>query len=137
MPLARVVASLGVSADASEDEVAAIMRSIAGLSAQSEDAQLWIHLLDWFTLEVERPPAHQSSDLGAIGFAAATWAVPREDTSWTVDRWARELGLRSDRQLVEEWLALYVTDYLGPRLSADGLLRAQPYDSPPLELPHG
>jgi hypothetical protein len=104
------------------------MRSLAGLAPESADSSLWIHLLDWFTLEVQRPHEHQSSDLGDIAFAAATWVVPRDDTSWTVERWAKELGLRSDRQLIEDWLAVYVTDYLDPRLSRAGLLRAQPYD---------
>ena len=135
MPLARVVASLGLAPDAAEAEIARAMRSLAGLPPESADAALWIHLLDWFTLEVERPFEHKSSDLGEIGFFAGTWVVPRDDILWTVERWGNELGLRADRPLVEEWLALYVSDYLGPELSRAGLLRAQPYERDPLELP--
>jgi hypothetical protein len=135
MPLAQVVAALGLSRDAGEAEIASAMRSLAGITPESADPPLWIHLLDWFTLEVQRPFEHQSSDLGATAHFAATWVVPREDVSWTVGRWAKELGLRPDRQLIEEWLALYVADYLGPELSRAGLLRAQPYEREPMELP--
>jgi hypothetical protein len=135
MPLARVVAALGLSANASEDEIARAMRSLAGLAPESRDPSLWIHLLDWFTLEVERPYEHKTSDLGEIGFFASTNVVPRDDVSWTVDRWAAELGLRPERPLVEEWLALYVSDYLGPELSRAELLRANPYEREPLQLP--
>jgi hypothetical protein len=135
MPLDRVVAALGVPAGAAEEEIAGAMRALAGLSPQSADPALWIHLLDWFTLEVERPFEHQSSDMGVLGFFAGTWVVPRGDVSWTVERWGKELGVRPDRQLIESWLAQYVTEYLGPELSKAGLLRAQPYEQERAELP--
>jgi hypothetical protein len=111
------------------------MRSLAGLPPQSRDPLLSVHLLDWFTLEVQRPWEHQSSDMGASAFAAMMSAIPPDDVTWTVERWAGELQLQAERSKVEEWLALYVSDYLGPRISGAGLLRAQPYDQAPLDLP--
>jgi hypothetical protein len=135
MPLRRVVGALGLHGRASEPDIASAMRSLAGLSPQSGDPHLWVHLLDWFTLEVERPWEHQSSDLGHIGFAAMMSAIPFDDVTWTVERWAKELGLPPDRSKVGDWLAVYVSDYLGPCISRAGLLRAQPDSQAPLDLP--
>jgi hypothetical protein len=73
--------------------------------------------------------------MGASAFAAMISAIPPDDVTWTVERWASELQLQPDRSKVEEWLALYVSDYLGPPISRAGLLRAQPYDRAPLDLP--
>jgi hypothetical protein len=127
MPLTRVVVSLGVPEDGTELDIAHAMRSVGRLPPEPVDPPLWIHLLDWFTLEVQRPHAQQISDMGHIGFAVATWGAPRDECLWTIDRGAAELGIASSRAAVEAWLARYVTDALGPCLSRAGLLRAQPY----------
>jgi hypothetical protein len=137
MPLASVVAALGVAPSAGDAAIASAMRKLARLQPDSRDPPLWIHLLDWFTTEVPRPYEQKISDLGEIGFWAATWALPPDDVTWTLQRWANELDLPGNGQVVEEWVAIYVSDYLGPNLSRAGLLRAQPYEREPLELPRG
>src|SRR4051794_31110382 len=93
LPLASVVASLGLVPPCSELEIAGAMRSLAGLPPHTDDPVLWVHLLDWFTPEVQRPRIHQLSDMGHLAYLASMSAVPPDDAVWTTQRWASELGL--------------------------------------------
>ena len=133
--------ALDIPRGADDADIAVRLRTLNGLNGASRDPRLWIRLLDFFTLEVGAHPRDQVSDMGHLAFSVGAWCVVQGDVRWSVEAWLPELAITNwetvdgfpERGMfiaVQDRIAGYVAEEIGPRLSRHGLLRAQPYERP-------
>jgi hypothetical protein len=121
-----VLEALGIDRRASDAEIAATVRQLAGLRGDSPNSALWIRLLDGFTREVLAPEHQQTSDLGDLSHGVVWgFAWPDDDdVRWNLQAWGDELGT-DDAAGIETFLLRLVAEKLGPALARKGLLRAR------------
>jgi hypothetical protein len=138
MPLARVLIALDIPIDASDEAIAAQLRTMLGCASPvSPRPQLWIRLLDALSSEVRRHPSLQTRDAGHLTDALALWCVsPSDEVRWTTEAWEEELGLTPvdlglspEDERRERWATAHnhvggFIDDLLPRLVEAGLTRA-------------
>lgn len=129
MPLISVLEVVGLDADASDSDIAARMRELAGLEGQSTLPQLWVCVLDNLSMRLALPKRDQISDMGELAWVTAEGAVIDGDARYTEANWRRELApivVRPGPVGVLSFLAGFVARTLGPLFAEAGLSRAQP-----------
>ena len=124
MPLQVVLTALGISSEASDEEIAAHLRRLGGLSPDAIDTRLWIRLLDAFTAEARLPQRLRISDMGHLAFNVAMWCATENDVRWNPQAWMRELGV-SEAADVTAWIVCLIEREVGPRMYMAGLIRAK------------
>ena len=125
MPLKSVLEALGIDPGATDEEIAAKVRELAGLDGPGRNPGLWVRALDAFTHQVLSPRSLQVSDLGDLAYRLTTWLAPDEsDVRWNLSVWGEELGL-DDLEAIDGWLNGFIANVIGPLLFQAGLSRAQ------------